>query len=203
VYFLGGGGTALLSKRWSASPVMSERFQVPEYESSVNAYPRGVRHKEFDFGLYALLPPANTTDMWFDLDVGVRDDLHVVRFHAKETASGQAMRWSQDQSFVSITSVPRGAREVVLTLSSGGRPESAPPADVSVYWNDRLIGTARVTDGFRPYSFPLPAGAAEAAAVAETPARLMIRTPPWSPSAVLGGPDHRELGVMVDRVQVR
>jgi hypothetical protein len=203
VYFLGGGGTALLSRRWSASAVMSERFQVPEYESSFNAYPRGVRRKEFDFGLYALLPPQDTADMWFDLDVGVRDDLHVVRFHAKETASGRTMRWSQDQSFVSITNMPRAAREVVLTLSSGGRPEGPPPADVSVYLNDRLLGSARVTDGFRPYTFPLPPGAAEAAAAAETPARLMIRTPPWRPSAVLGASDHRELGVMVDRVQVR
>ena len=182
VYFLGGGGTALLSRRWSASPVMSERFQLPEYESSFNAYPREVRRKEFDFGLYALLPPTDTPDMWFDLDVGVRDDLHVVRFHAKETASGRTMRWSQDQSFVSITSMPRGAREVVLTLSSGGRPEGPPAADVSVYLNDQLLGTARVADGFRPYTFPLPPGVAEVAAAAEVPARLMIRTPPWSPT---------------------
>ena len=107
VYFLGGGGTALLSKRWSASPVRSERFQVPEYESTFNAYPRTVRRKEFDFGLYELRPPVQTPEIWFDLDVGLRDDLHVVRFHAKEEAAGRTMRWSQDQSFVSITNLTR------------------------------------------------------------------------------------------------
>jgi hypothetical protein len=203
VYFLGGGGTALLSKRWSASPVSSDRFQVPEYASTFNAYPRGVRQKEFDFGLYALLPPSGNPDMWFDLDVGFRDDLHVVRFHAKETASERTMRWTQDQSFVSITAIPRGAREVVLTMSNGGRPEGPPPADVSVYLNDGLLGTARVTDGFRPYTFALSPGEAEAAAASDTPPRLMIRTLTWNPQQVLGVADGRDLGVMVDRVQVR
>ena len=48
--------------------------------------------------------------MWFDLDVGLRDDLLVVRFHAMEEAAGRTMRWSQDQSFVSITNLTHGAR---------------------------------------------------------------------------------------------
>lgn len=203
VYFLGGGGTALLSRRWSASPVLSDRFQVPEYASTFNEYPHGVRQKEFDFGLYALLPPADTKDLWFDLDVGIRDDLHVVRFHAKEMAGGQTVRWSQDQSFVSITTFGPTAREVVLTMSSGGRPVGPPQADVAVYLNDRLLGTARVYDGFRPYTFPLPKDLTEAAAASDVPPRLMLRTPVWNPHKVLGSPDDRELGVMVDRVQVR
>ena len=33
VLFLGGGGTDLLSSRWSVAPLASDRFQVPEYES--------------------------------------------------------------------------------------------------------------------------------------------------------------------------
>ena len=201
VYFLGGGGTALLSRRWSASAVASERFQVPEYASTFNEYPRGVRRKEFDFGLYALLPPTEDPRLWFDLDVGVRDDLHVVRFHAKETAQDRTMRWSQAQSFVSVTTVPAGAREVVLTMSSGGRPDAVPPADVSVYLDDRPLGTARVSDGFRPYTFALPADLP--ARASDSPPRLMLRTPPWNPRRALGVADDRELGVMVDRVQVR
>ena len=204
VYFLGGGGTALLSKRWSAAPVLSERFQVPEYASTFNAYPRGVRRKEFDFGLYALLPPTGAAArLWFDLDVGQADDLHVVRFHAKETADGRSMRWSQDQSFVSVTTLPPDAREVVLTMSSGGRPANTPPADVSVFFNEQPLGTARVSDGFRPYTFALPREVAAGAAAADSPSRLRIRAPPWNPHKELGVPDTRDLGVMIDRVQVR
>jgi hypothetical protein len=203
VYFLGGGGTDLLSRHWSARALSSERFQVPEFESALNAYPRGVRRKEFDFGLYEMLPAATSPDTSFDLDVGIRDDLHVVRFHAKEESDGRTMRWSQRQSFISVPMIPAGSREVVMLMSSGGRPETAPPADVTVYLDERLLGTARVVDGFRPYTFAIPADAAAAAAQSDEPARLRLVTPVWNPHRVLGSPDDRDLGVMVDRVQVR
>jgi Dolichyl-phosphate-mannose-protein mannosyltransferase len=203
VYFLGGGGTELLSRRWSATAVSSDRFQVPEYESTVNAYPRFVRRKEFDFGLYELLPAANDVDTPFDLDVGIRDDLNVVRFHAKEVADGRTMRWSQRQSFVSLPKVAATSREVVIVMSSGGRPEAAPPAEVSVFLDERPLGTARVGNGFAPYAFRIPPEIAEQAARADQPARLRLVTPVWNPHEVIGSADDRELGVMVDRVQVR
>ena len=203
VYFLGGGGTDLLSRQWTARSVASQRFQVPEYESAFNAYPRGVRRKEFDFGLYELLPAVDSPGIWFDLDVGIRDDLHVVRFHAKEQVEGRSIRWSQRQSFVSVPAMPADSRELVLVMSSGGRPQAAPPADVTVYLNDRLLGTVRVGSGFRPYSLGIPADVAAAAAQSAEPARIRLVTPAWNPHTVLGSGDDRELGVMVDRVQVR
>ena len=59
VFFLGGGGTDLLTKRLTAEPIVSTRFPVPEYDSPVNGYPSGVRRKDFEFGLYRLAPAAN------------------------------------------------------------------------------------------------------------------------------------------------
>ena len=204
VYFLGGGGTLLLSRRSSASFVSSFRFHVPEYASAFNAYPTGVRQKQYDFGLYELMPrqPADP-GLWFNLDVGFRDDLHVLRFHAKESASGETMRWSQEQSVVSVTLINPNAREVVLVMSNGGRPQGLPPADVAVSLNDRPLGTVRVVDGFHPYTFAVPSVVAAAAAESEAPARLTLRTATWRPRDVLGVSDDRRLGVMVDRVQVR
>jgi hypothetical protein len=203
VYFLGGGGTDLLSRHWSARSVASTRFQVPEYESVPNAYPRGVRQKEFDFGLYELLPAGEMHETAFDLDVGFHDDLHVVRFHAKEHADGRPMRWSQRQSFVSVPVMPQGAREVVLVMSAGGRPPTAPPAEVEVYLDDELLGRATVQDGFRPYVFAIPPGLDRRALDTDDPARLRLVGQVWTPRLALGTPDDRELGVMVDRVQVR
>jgi hypothetical protein len=203
VYFLGSGGTELLSRQWSARNVASRRFQVPEYESSATSYPRFVRRKEFDFGLYELHPPATTRIVSFDLDVGVQDDLHVVRFHAKEVADSRTFRWSQRQSAVSVPVMPADSREVVLVMSSGGRPDAAAPADVTVHLNERPLGTARVTDGFRPYVFAIPPDAARDAVSSSEPSRLHLLAPTWNPRQVLGSPDERELGVMVDRVQVR
>ena len=120
-------------------------FRFRRYESAWNAYPRSVRRKEFDFGLYELLPAASSREASFELDVGTRDDLHVVRFHAKEVADGQSMRWSQRQSFVAIPGIPPAAREMVIVMSSGGRPPAASGADVTVYLNERLLGTARTS----------------------------------------------------------
>ena len=56
--FLGGGGTDLLSSRWSVEPLASDRFQVPEYDAPKNAYPRSVTQKEFDYSVYVFGPPA-------------------------------------------------------------------------------------------------------------------------------------------------
>lgn len=204
VYFFGGGGTLLLSRQSSAAYLSSVRMEVPEYASAFNAYPAGIREKRYDFALYELIPgrPADP-GMWFNLDVGFRDDLHVLRFHAREFASGETMRWSQEQSVIAITTTGSKAREVVLTMSNGGRPKGLPPADVAVSLNGRPLGTARVVDGFHPYSFAIPEDVATAASGSNAPAQLILRTPTWRPHDALGGPDDRRLGVMVDRVQVR
>ena len=59
VLFIGSGGTDLLSHRYGVRPLTSERFQVPEYDSPLDAYPRFVRQKEFDYGVYQGWAPAN------------------------------------------------------------------------------------------------------------------------------------------------
>ena len=58
VLFIGGGGTDLLSPAWNAQAIATDRFQVPEYDAPADAYPRFIRHKEFDYSLYALTPPG-------------------------------------------------------------------------------------------------------------------------------------------------
>ena len=203
VYFLGGGGTDLLSRQWTATSVASQRFQVPEYEVSAKGFPRTIRMKEFDFGLYELRPAALEPGTSFDLDIGMRDDLNVVRFHAKEVADGRTMRWTQRQSFVTVPAMPAGARTLVLVMSSGGRPEAAPPAEISVYLNEQSLGSARVASGFRAYTFTIPDKLAMEAAAADEPVRIRLVTPVWNPRQVLGSPDDRELGIMLDQVQVR
>ncbi len=203
VLFLGGGGTDLLSYRYGLEPLASDRFQVPEYETTTTALPRGARRKEFDYGLYRFTAPAPRDGHSFDLDVGTRDDLHVVRFHAKEQSAGTTFRWTGRLSFVTVTLMPGTARAVTLWMSNGGRPVSTTPADVEVSLHNQVLGRVRVGDGFRPYSLPIPAGLAARAAAAGDPVELRLRIPTWNPERTLGTPDDRDLGVMVDRVQVR
>ncbi len=87
-------------------------------------------------------------------------------------------------------------------MNDGGRPAAAPPADVTVFIRDRVLGTVNVTSGFREYDLAIPADVAAAAATGE-PVRIMLRTTTWNPRTVLGTADDRNLGVMVDRVAVR
>jgi hypothetical protein len=201
VLFIGGGGTDLLSSKWTVEPVMSDRFQVPEYESTSDRYPRVARRKEFDYSVYAFTSAGRQPR--FDLDVGVNDDLNVIRFNAKEQTEGRTFRWTQDQSFVVVTGLTATDRTLALWMNNGGRPAGAPAADVTVLVGDRPLGTVTVGNGFAEYDFAIPADVAGAAAARGEPVRLTLRTITWNPLRVLGTPDDRDLGVMVDRVAIR
>ena len=149
-----------------------------------------------------------------DLDVGTQDDLHVLRFHAKETSNGRTFRWSRDTSYVSLVGVSPGSREVTLWMDDGGRPAAVPAAQVTISLQlgyqagqppsiDQVLGTVAVRGGFKPYTVPIAPALAETAAAASDPVRFKLTTSVWVPRQVLGTPDDRDLGVMLDRVAVK
>ena len=203
VLFIGGGGTDLLSHRYGVRPIASERFQVPEYASLVDAYPTYVRRKEFEYGVYEFTDPSPTEGLWFDLDVGTRDDLHVLRFNAKEESEGRTFRWTGRRSFISVTVIHPDSRELTVWMSNGGRPASVPPADVTVSLSGEVLGTVRVGNGFAAYSFPISPALARRAAAFGDPVELALASTVWNPHDALRTVDDRDLGVMVDRVAVR
>ena len=203
VLFMGGGSTDLLSHRYGMRALASDRFQVPEYDAPMNGYPRAVRQKEFEYGLYEFTAPQPVEGLWFDLDIGHGDDLHVLRFHAREQTAGRTFRWTRATSYVSVTIIRPTSREVTVWMNDGGRPDAAHPAEVSVYLHGELLGAATVHGDFLPYTFGIPAELAARAAAAEDPVELRLVTSTWRPRLVLGTPDDRDLGVMVDRVAVR
>ena len=137
------------------------------------------------------------------VDVGYQDDLNVVRFHAKEQTEGRTVRWTTLQSFVAVTGLTGAERSVVFEMHDGGRPKSAPPARVQVFFGNTEIGTIDVQPGFRSYTLALPAAAVEAAARLDEPTQLRLLSSVWNPRKILGVPDDRDLGVMIDRIEVR
>jgi hypothetical protein len=203
--FLGSGGTDLLSKFVSADALASEQFRVPEYESARNAYPREVRYKEFDYGLYQLAPATDVRPGPIDLAVGTLDDLHVVRFFAKEERAdtGLRFRWTKEFSDVMLLGVTAEAAEVVVWMSTGGRPPTVAPADVTVSLEDRVLGIVTPVDEVRPYRFALPPDLAARGEASADPLRLRLEVAQWNPARDLGVSDDRNLGVMVTRVEVR
>lgn len=203
VLFLGGGGTDLLSRHLAAEFLQGERFEIKEYDTRVNEYPQGVRRKDFEFGLYRLTRHEAAADRSVDVVVGERDDLNVVRFHARERQGDQLYRWSGPQSFVLLLGIPADARHVSLWMSDGGRPPQLGPAVVEVALDDEPIGSVTVGREFARHTIDLPPELAARAAASDDPARLRLRVAPWVPAEALGNSDTRELGVMVARVEVQ
>jgi hypothetical protein len=204
VYFLGGGGTELLTKRIAVEPIGTEVFQVPEWSSAWNAVPDGDRRKEFDFSVYRFVDPPAAASGAVALDVGVNDDVNVLRFHAKERhANGTTFRWSRDVSYINLQGVTAADHTLTLVMDDGRRPAQVPPASVEVSMNDQVLGRVTVGPDFKPYALAIPPAVAAAVGTTGTPVRIKLVTNVWRPRAVLGVPDDRDLGVMVDRVDVK
>jgi hypothetical protein len=141
----------------------------------------------------------------FDLDIGgEEDDLFVRGFHAKERLGGgdTSFRWTGNLSSVQVLGVTPRTRIVTLWLSAGGRPDGLPPASITVRLNQRPLGTVRVTAQFEQYRFEVPPDLAEQMAVAEEAGQLELEGSSWNPAELNGGPDTRDIGVMVDRVAI-
>jgi hypothetical protein len=202
VYFLGGGGTDLLSRDVSVEPVGSERFQVPEYESLMNAYPTHVRRKEFDFGIYRFVDPQPLPD-GIAFDVGTMDDLQVVRFNAKERDRRGTFRWTRGQSYLSLLGVDETRRELVLWMNNGNRPPAAGPATLEAFFGETSLGkvTVGLADQAYVFDIPQPLAAQAARNIGAATVRLISST--FNPRALTGADDDRELGVKVDRVELR
>jgi hypothetical protein len=182
----------------------ADRFRVPEYVAAPGEFPRQARAKQFDYTIYEFIEPEPpTANLHVTVDLGTRDDLNVLRFHAKEETEGRTFRWSQDDSYVIVPRLNERVRLVTLWMSDGGRPDAAPAARVTLSLDDQAIGTVEVDTGFKPYQFQIPAALAARVAEKKAPVRLKLTAPVWSPERVLGTPDDRELGVMVDRLTVQ
>jgi hypothetical protein len=203
VFFIGGGGTSLLSRHILATPVDDERVRVPEYAHTPwNVYPEGPRRKDFEFTVYQLAR-GEMTGGGLRLDVGHRDDLHTYRMYAKETTEGRTIRWTGPRSYVAVPGLAGHERELRLEMHDGGRPAGAPPAEVTVRFNDVPIATIAVATGFRTYVVPLPAELVQQAAAMDEPARLTFEGPTWRPRDFVGNNDDRQLGVMLDAVTIQ
>ncbi len=201
VVFLADGGTDLTFPTLQVTPLEAMSIEVPEYESLRNAYPAQVRQKKFGLGLYELRAGPRAAPV-VDVDLGTFDDTAVVHFFAKERGEGRSYRWSRNVSYVTVLGVTAAARELVLTASNGGRPAAGGEARVEVFLGDTPLGAAVITPGFRDYRLPIPPAAAAAAAQGGGPVIVRLQSATWTPQAVRGGGDDRQLGVMVDRLRI-
>jgi hypothetical protein len=182
--------------------IASERVQIPEFERPADTYPRSVLTKTIAFALYRLTDTPRPAGPW-SLDVGTDDEVDLAWFHAKERFGGGELtfRWTTDESYVAVSGLRPETRELMLSLNDGGRPPGVPPARVGVYLGERHLGDLEPSGGFREYRLPIPSELASALAARPEGADLRLETNTWVPGEVSGN-DRRQLGVMLDRVEL-
>jgi hypothetical protein len=76
-------------------------------------------------------------------------------------------------------------------------------ATMQVNLNGHALGALTVGRDFRPYTITIAPDVAAEAATRVEPSRLTLMTNVWRPRDTLGTPDDRQLGGMIDRVEVR
>ena len=205
VYFIGGGGTDLVSPGIRLETIRSEAFAVPQYElTSYAAYPKRSRTKPFNLTVYRFVE-GSMDEGAFRIDVGASDDLHVVRFHGKERWGNEAttFRWTRDRSYFVVPKVDADNREVVIRMGNGGRPAKVAAPQVTIFLGERAIGKTRVEGHFRDYTFAIPRDLAAELAAQATASEIRIESTTWTPRDVLGNADERQLGVMIDQAEIR
>jgi hypothetical protein len=203
ILFVASAGTDLLSRRISPIPVAYEPVRLPEYETTGwSRLPSGAREKDLGYNVYQLVLDGPTAT-GYAIDVGTMDDPYLHRFHAREMTEGRTFRWTHPVAFVSVLGLSGAERSVTFVMSDGGRPAGTPPAYVDVEFGDVPIGRIQVAPGFQSYTIPLPAAVVARAAQSTDPVHLRLTSSVWSPSLVTpGNTDTRELGVMVDRIEI-
>ena len=205
VYFIGGGGTDLVSPGIRLETIRSEAFVVPQYElTSYAVYPKRARTKPFNLTVYRFAE-GSMDEGAFHIDVGAADDLHVVRFHGKERWGNEdtTFRWSRDRSYFVVPKVNADDRELVIRMGNGGRPAKVKPPQVAIFLGERAIGKTQVDGHFRDYRFAIPPELASELAARASAAEIRIESTTWTPRDVLGNADERQLGVMIDQAEIR
>ena len=116
----------------------------------------------------------------------------------KPTANGTTFLWRA----TCRTSIPGlHGRDHTTRWSDTAAPGQCP--GLGRVSDDHVLGRIAVGSDFTPYTLPIPPALAAAAGTSGTPVRIKLVTNVWRPKVVLGVPDDRDLGVMVDRVDVK
>jgi hypothetical protein len=201
VLFVGGGGMEM-PRSVGFTPLSGTRFWIPEYESLRSGYPRRVKLKEFEIGIYEMHPEPEHRDE-FDLDIGEDDALYLRGFHSDERhPNGEPYRWTRRESSIDIRATLTEGR-VTIWMGAGGRPPAARPARVDVSIDGRRLGSATVAAPVAPYDFVIPPETLQAIRDSPKAVRLELGVNTWNPARLLAAKDDRDLGVIVERVLVR
>ncbi len=184
---------------WELEPAGDMTLTYSSLESSYTHMPQQVTTHPMWIEFYRVVPAAGeaTASLPYRIDVGTTDFGSVLDgFYGKEMAGDVTFRWTESEASLSLPAeVLQQADTLILSLAAY-RPEEDPVA-LSVVFDGTLQTTLAVEDDFDVYTVPLAAQVPAGDAVT-----LTLQTDSWSPLAAGVGEDGRDLGVMVDWVEL-
>jgi hypothetical protein len=150
--------------------------------------------RSLQFSLSRVVPPAELkVPPLPELDVGGFDDFQVSGFYDKEGEGERSYRWTGSCASVYLPGARR-ASWLAITAAARHRPD---PARVTVSLSGVVLGELMVGPEWTRRTFALPAEPSP------DPPVLRLDVPAWRPINVLPrSDDSRDLGVMIDRIEV-
>ena len=175
--------------------VQERSFGTFEWERAWGRKPRGPEPRAFTFRISRVVLPEELRVPPLDhVDVGGSDDVVVSGFHDKEGGGEHTYRWTGRCASVYMPGVAE-AGGVTVVASSGERPRQPPPT-VAVSVGGVPVGSFVPGPDWGEHHLSVPQGVAGAPL-------LRFDVPAWRPANVIpGSKDHRDLGVMVDRIRL-
>jgi Dolichyl-phosphate-mannose-protein mannosyltransferase len=173
-------------------------FSTVEWERTYDRRPVKAEPRALRFTISRVVPPEELhVPALPTVDIGGSDDFQVSGFFDKEGGGDQTYRWTGSCASVYIPGAQAGAT-LAITASAGERPPKAKPPFVEVSLSGAPLGSFLAGPKPGIYSLnlpdPLPPG----------PPVLRLDVPAWRPFNFLpGSSDVRDLGVMVDRIEVK
>ena len=191
-------------KGFTFTPVKEFFIDVPYLEHSYEHFPTKVNRLLIPLTLYELdyAKTVESSEVIPELvDVGASDYGSLVRgFHGKEQMpDGTTFRWTNGIGRVVLSRPSMGDLRLDLSVASG-RPPQAPLAKLSVWVNGVLVGEQTLAHDhtFETWNLTVPEDYLPAASEVE----IELRSDTWAPKDVGYNEDPRELGVMVDWVEI-
>ncbi|MBI1881503.1 MAG: hypothetical protein HYR94_25260 [Chloroflexi bacterium] len=186
------------------TPVADEALQTSVLEASYDHFPTQVYPYLISLAIYEIRPePAGqVASAPAQIDIGGLDyPFQLSGFYGREKATdGTTYRWTGSEAALSMPPLTFDARQGVMTMRvAAGRPAVASPAVMTLRLNGVELGQFQIAmDGFQTIALPFSTEGLSS----DTPWPLTLQATTWNPSHLGLDADDRDLGIMIDWIEV-
>ncbi|MEM7331958.1 MAG: glycosyltransferase family 39 protein [Chloroflexota bacterium] len=184
---------------FALEPVAFLPVRLPKLRNTYTDYPSVNQTVYYGIEVYNLAPAGNDLDTAETvlIDIGSIDTAYIVDgFYGKEPLPGEVtVRWTQETAVLEIPN--QEADQLLIEVQARiFRPEGVPPAPVIVTLDDQILGEFVPERALTAVSFQAPINTEDETSM------LQFTTTTFSPAEINGSGDQRDLGFLLDWVQI-